>query len=415
MNDGNPHYPRTLATAVEVALRDTPVVCLLGPRQCGKTTLARALSGPLEFFSLDDAALAYTARHDPDGFVASLPGSAVLDEIQRVPELLPAIKTAVDRDRRPGRFLLTGSANLLLLPTVSESLAGRMETLYLHPLAESEKTRSPGRFLADFLAGGFAPLIAPADPVALADLPRCLVAGGFPEPLIRTPERARQWHRQYIRSLLERDIRDVARIRETAAVARLMELLALRTAELANVSALSNDLDLRRETVEHYLAVLDRLFLIRSLPAWHRNEAKRLIKSPKIHVVDSGLAAALCGLMVDDWLPRRDRFGHLLESFVVQQIVAQAGWTDPDLRFWHYRDRDQVEVDLVITRGRSTWGIEVKASASVELRDGAGLCRLAEQAGGDFVRGVVLYSGASVIPLGDPRICAVPLNRLWTL
>ncbi len=415
MNAGLPHYPRALSAAVVSALGDTPVVCLLGPRQCGKTTLARALAGTATFLSLDEAGLCSTARQDPDGFVASLPAPAILDEIQRVPELLPAIKAAVDRDRRPGRFLLTGSANLLLLPTVHESLAGRMEVLYLHPLVEAEKERRAGRFLAQLLQNGITAAIAPADPEALADLPRRLVAGGFPEPLLRSPERARQWYRQYLRSLLDRDIRDVARIRESAAVARLLEQLALRTAELLNVSSLGNDLDLRRETVEHYLTVLERLFLIRRLPAWHRNEAKRLIKSPKIHLLDSGLAAVLAGLTADDWLSRRDRFGHLLESFVVQQVVAQAGWTNPDLRFWHYRDRDQVEVDLVITHGRRTWGIEVKASASVGPADGAGLRRLAEQAGKDFQGGVVLYAGASVLTLEDPRLLAVPLSRLWTL
>ncbi len=400
---------------MESALGDTPVVCLLGPRQCGKTTLARALAGAATFLSLDEAALRSTARQDPDGFIASVPGPAILDEIQRVPELLPAIKAAVDRDRRPGRFLLTGSANLLLLPTVHESLAGRMEVLYLQPLVEAEKERHAGRFLAQLLQGGFAPVVAPADPEALADLPRRLVAGGFPEPLLRSPERARQWHRQYMRSPLDRDIRDIAQIRETGAVARLLELLALRTAELLNVSSLGNDLDLRRETVEHYLSVLERLFLIRRLPAWHRNEAKRLIKSPKIHLTDSGLAAVLAGLTADDWLPQRGRFGHLLESFVVQQVVAQAGWTNPDLRFWHYRDRDQVEVDLVVTQGRKTWGIEVKAAASVDASDARGLRQLAAQSGADFQGGVLLHSGSNVLPLGDPRLWAVPLNRLWTL
>ncbi|MSU49684.1 MAG: DUF4143 domain-containing protein [Opitutus sp.] len=158
-------------------------------------------------------------------------------------------------------------------------------------------------------------------------LPSRLVAGGYPEPLTRTPERARQWHRQYLRALIERDVQDIAR-----------------------------ELDLRRETIDRYLVILERLFLIRRLPAWHRNESKRLVKTPKIHLLDSGLAATLAGLDAADWLNRRDRFGHLLESFVVQQLIAQADWTDPDLRFWHYRDKDQVEVDLVITRGRQTWG-----------------------------------------------------------
>ena len=189
----------------------------------------------------------------------------------------------------------------------------------------------------------------------------------------------------------------------------------LRTAELLNTSSLSQDLGLDRQTVENYLTILERLFLVRRLPAWHRNEAKRLIKTPKIHLLDSGLAATLAGLNAADWNTRRDRFGHLLESFVVQQLVAQASWTDSDLRFWHYRDKDQVEVDLVITRGRHTWGVEVKASATVHESDGAGLRRLADQCGKDFKGGVLFHSGTSTLPLADPRFLAVPLDKLWTL
>ena len=168
------------------------------------------------------------------------------------------------------------------------------------------------------------------------------------------------------------------------------------------------------QTADQYLAILERLFLVRRLPAWHRNEAKRLIKTPKIHMLDSGLAATLAGLEADDWLNRRDRFGHLLESFVVQQLIAQAGWTDPDLRFWHYRDKDQVEVDLVITRGQRTWGVEIKASSMVTSADGAGLRRLAEQCGKAFQGGMILYTGVSTLPTADRRVFAVPLSELWT-
>ena len=270
-----PFFPRALRPALETALADTPVVCVLGPRQCGKSTLAHTFAPLYATVTLDDAALLATARSDPDGFVAALPEAVVIDEVQRAPELLRAIKAVVDRDRRPGRFLLTGSANLLLLPQLSESLAGRMEALYLQPLAEAEKERQAGRFLEQLLAGGFAPSIAPAAPGALADLPRRLVAGGYPEPLTRSPERARQWHLQYLRTIIECDVQDVARVREVGALGRLLEVLALRNAELLNVSSLGNELDLRRETVDHYLSILERLFLIRRLPAWHRNEAKR--------------------------------------------------------------------------------------------------------------------------------------------
>ena len=203
-------------------------------------------------------------------------------------------------------------------------------------------------------------------------------------------------------------------MRDPAELGRLIEIVALRSASLLNLSALGTELGMRRETVDQYLAVLERLFLLRRLPAWHRNEAKRLVKTPKIHLLDSGLAATLAGLEAADWTTRRERFGFLLESFVVQQLIAQAGWTDPDLRFWHYRDKDQVEVDLVITRGRRTWGVEVKSAATVTEADGKGLRRLAEQCGQNFQGGMILYAGANTLPTADSRILAVPLSELWT-
>ena len=391
------------------------MVCLLGPRQSGKTTLARTLEPRHAYITFDDAATLAFARADPTGFVAALPLRAILDGIQRVPELLRTLKLAVDRDRRPGRFVLTGSANLLLLPGLGDSLAGRMEVVQLQPLTAAEQARAPGRFLAALLGGRLRPAIATTAPQVPLALAARIVAGGFPEAVARSAARARSWHREYLRTLLERDVRDVAHVRDTAAVGRMLEMLALRTGELLNVSSLGNDLDLRRETVEHYLAVCERLYLVRRLPPWHRNQASRLIKSPKVHVLDSGLAATLTGLTAADWSTQRSRFGHLLESFVVQQLVAQAGWTDPDLRFWHYRDKDQVEVDLVITRGRQTWGVEVKSAVTATPADGQGLRRLAEQCGADYQGGALLYAGDSAFALGDGRNLAVPLTRLWDM
>ena len=408
-----PLLPRFLAPVVREALTDTPVVCVVGPRQSGKTTLVQHLAPDRAFFSLDENNYYQTASLDPSGFVAALPDAVTVDEVQRVPALLPAIKRAVDRSRRPGRFLLTGSANLLLLPTVTESLAGRMEIVQLQPLTEAEKEHKNGRFLMALLQGALKPNIRPETTTAGPTLAERLVAGGYPEPLTRSPVRARQWHRQYLRGIIERDVREVARVRDARELARMLELLALRSAQLFNASNLANDLGVHRETVEHYVTVLERLFLVRRLPAWHRNTAKRLIRSPKVHLLDSGLAATLADLTVADWLNNRDRMGNLLESFVVQQLSAQAAWTDPDLRFWHYRDKDRVEVDAVITRGRKTWGIEVKAAASVTSRDGRGLARLADQCGKDFERGILFYEGRDIFPLTDKRMLAVPLSELW--
>lgn len=408
--------PRILEATVRDALADTPVVCLLGPRQCGKTTLARALAPRYGYVTFDDADALALARSDPNGFLAALPDPVILDEIQRVPELLRAIKLSVDRDRRPGRFLLTGSANLLLLPKLGDSLAGRMAIIELHPLTVAEQARAAGGFLSTWLAGKLKPSLAVTpNPPASLDLAARVVAGGFPEPLTRTSARARNWHRDYVRALLERDVQDVARVKDPRDLARLLALVALRTGELLNISTLSIELDLRRDTVENHLAACERLYLVRRLQPWHRHESKRLVKTPKLHFVDSGLAATLANLAPEDWHERRDRFGHLLETFVLQQLVAQAGWTDPDLRFWHYRDKDQVEVDFVITRGRRTWGVEVKATATPTQTDISGLRRLAAQCGDDFAGGVLIHAGAHTVTLGDPRFLAVPLAKLWTM
>ena len=409
-------YPRHLVPEVQAALADTPVVCVLGPRQSGKTTLVRQLAPERAYFSLDDGRYHQAAVDDPFGFVASLPREATVDEVQRAPGLLPAIKLAVDNDRRPGRFLLTGSANLLLLPTVTESLAGRMEIIQLHPLTEAEKSRKPGRFLADLLSGPLKPRFAGMQDDPRPTLAERLVAGGYPEPLTRSPLRAQQWHRQYLRSIIERDVADTARVRDADEVGRLLELLARRGASLLSVSTLARELRLHRESVEHYLAVLERLYLIRRLRPWHRNAAKRLVKSPKMHLLDTGLAATLAGLAADDWLTERPRMGRLLESFVVQQLIAQAAWTDPNgpaLRFWHYRDKDQVEVDVVMTQANAVWGFEVKAAMSLSRADGKGLTRLATACGKDFQQGILLYGGTHQLRLADKRMLAVPLSRLW--
>ena len=406
-------FPRHLTPVVEAALADTPVVCLVGPRQCGKTTLARQLAPQRAFFSLDAPRYHQTATEDPAGFVAGLPDECILDEVQRVPGLLPAIKLAVDEDRRAGRFLLTGSANLLLLPNVTESLAGRMEIVQLHPLTEAEKAHRPGGLLAALLSGALKPQMGTGQTQAGPTLPERLAAGGYPEPLTRAPQRARQWHRQYVRSITERDVADVARIREADHMATLLELLALRSGGLLSISTLTNELGLHRETVESYLTVLERLFLLRRLRPWHRSTAKRLIKSPKVHLLDSGLAATLAGLTADAWLTDRPRMGHLLVSFVVQQLIAQAAWTAPEVRFWHYRDKDQVEVDVVITKASKVWGIEVKSTSSPSTGDCKGLARLANACGDDFQQGILFHAGEDLLPLPDKRMLAVPLSALW--
>lgn len=405
-------YPRHIGPLLLEALADTPVVCLLGPRQTGKTTLARQLAPARAYITFDDATLLDAARRDPTGFVQSLPSPVTLDEVQRVPELLPAIKATVDRQRTPGRFLLTGSANLLLLPNIQESLAGRMEVLNLYPLSEREKQRGQHSLLEQLLAGTIQPGIA-HEQMLIEGVAEAVCQGGYPEPNTRTAARARQWHRQYLNAIIQRDVKDIAAIRDEAEMLRLMEMLAHRTAGLLNVSNLAAELGMRRDTTEKYLTILERLFLVRRVPAWHRNESKRLVKTPKIHVIDSGLTATLRGLKAENWNDYSTDFGPVLESFVVQQLMCEASWMDADLRFFHYRDKDQVEVDLVIERGKEVWGVEVKKSASIQPKDGAGLCRLASQAGKQFKGGILLYTGNNYLPLAQENCFAVPMDALW--
>ncbi|MCF6263084.1 MAG: ATP-binding protein [Xanthomonadales bacterium] len=405
-------YPRYMEPTLLGALKDTPVVCLLGPRQSGKTTLVRQLQPQRDYLSFDNQNLLDTARNDPLGFVQGLPDSVILDEIQRVPELLPAIKIAVDEQRTPGRFLLTGSANLLLLPKVQESLAGRMEVVQLHPLSEMEKQSSQNSLLGTLLAGEIKTKINTSDDI-VQGIPEAICSGGYPEPNQRTGSRARQWYKQYLNAIIQRDVKDIVTINHENEMLKLMGLLAYQTANLVNVSNLSNDLGLDRQTTEKYISILERLFLIRRLPAWHSSNAKRLIKTPKVHIVDSGLAAVLNRLSVKDWHTESTSFGALLESFVVQQLICQAGWIDNDLVFSHYRDKDKVEVDLVIEQGRKIWAVEVKRAARINPRDGNGLAKLASRAGKNFAGGILLYSGTNCLPLKANNCFAVPMDRLW--
>lgn len=407
-------YPRYLQNKLQIALEDTPVVCLLGARQCGKTTLAKQLGDNRSYINFDDGAILTAAKQDPTGFIQGLPEKVILDEIQRCPELMPAIKASVDKRRTAGRFLLTGSANLLLLPSVQESLAGRVEILNLHPLTEQEKQHYSGNFLQRLLEKPLTAKII-GDQAAIEGVAEAVCTGGYPEPNTRSEVRARQWHQQYLKTVIQRDVKDIAAIRDEDELMRMTQLLAYRTATLLNMSKLANELDISRETVQKYLSILERLFLVTSLPAWHRNQAKRLIKSPKIHFVDSGLAATLNGLKVADWHDYTIDFGSVLESFIVQQLIVQASWLDEELYFSHYRDKNQYEVDLVIEQGRKTWGVEIKKAASIQSKDGAGLERLAQQSGEQYQGGVLFYCGNNCLPLKTKNSFAVPINWLWQM
>lgn len=404
---------RHAAAPLRTALADRPAVLLHGARQTGKTTLVRAVAEEVgaQYVTLDDLTMLSAARSDPAGFLAGFAKPLVLDEVQRAPELLLAIKAAVDRKRTPGRFLLTGSANVLLLPQVAESLAGRMEIVNLWPFSQGEIEGAGEGFIAAAF-GDAPPVLSRRSPSA--PLTDRVLRGGYPEAFpIQSAERRRAWFDAYVTSILQRDVRDLARIEGLTELPRLLALLAARPMAQLNYADLSRGIGLPQSTLKRYFALLEAVFLVRLLPPWHTNIGKRLVKTPKVLLTDTGLAAHLMGIdgarLADD----RGLFGGLLESFVAMELVKQAGWSVDPPALYHFRTHEGDEVDLVLERrGGAVVGIEVKSAATVTATDFKGLRALAEAAGRRFRRGIVLYTGAEVVPFGA-GLFALPVEALW--
>ncbi|MEM6559736.1 MAG: ATP-binding protein [Myxococcota bacterium] len=404
-------YRRLIARRIEEALEDTPVVLLIGPRRAGKTTLVRQIAGDdRRYVTLDDQTVLDAARSDPIGFVRGL-DRVIIDEIQRAPELLLAIKKSVDEDYRPGRFLLTGSANVMTLPRVADSLAGRIETLVLLPLARAEIDGVLPSFLdhlfdADFQSSPSATL---GD-----DLVALVLSGGFPEALGRRTERRRlDWGRAYLTSVLTRDLRDIADIANLSVLPKFLRLLAEHSGQLINYSKLGAGIGVSHKTGQRYLRLLEQILLVSTLSPWTTNALKRLTKTPKVHFVDSGLLAAARGLTLDRVRGDRRQLGAMLESFVFSEVQKLSAESDMRLTSYHFRDAQMNEVDLVLERddGRVA-GIEIKASATVNASDFRGLRHLARNCGERFACGVVLYDSAETV-FFDRNLIAAPISTLW--
>lgn len=409
----DPLYPRYLLPRLREALADTPALLVHGPRQCGKTTLARMLGKRYAYYTFDDRDLLAAAKRDPVGFVERLPARVILDEVQHAPELFAELKQAIDWQRQPGRFVLTGSANVLLLPRLSDSLAGRMEILPLYPLAQSELARKPPGFLDQVFSGKLAGYHAERLGKELAVR---IVAGGFPEPLQRaTAARRRAWYDNYVGTLIQRDIRELSHIQHGDIIPKLLRLLANHTGQLLNISELAKAFQLSRHTIDGYVALLRQVFLVDFLSPWFSNRNKRLVKTSKIHMLDTGLACALMQLNQAQIEQQPAVFGQVLESFVYGELRKQASWRSESLEFHYYRDKDQYEVDMVLedSSGRFV-GIEVKAAASIAESDFRGLRRFQRQIGKRFSAGVVLYDGRQVLSFGE-GLFAAPVSVLWAI
>jgi predicted AAA+ superfamily ATPase len=406
---------RRAAALVVESLSDTRVVTINGARQAGKSTLARSIAtarrNPL-IRLLDDAATVRAARDDPASFVQH-DGLLVIDEVQLAPELFRAIKVVVDTDPTPGRFLLTGSAQILALRTLPDALPGRMETVELWPFSQGEMDGAPDGFVDAVFAHGA--VLGHNSDLRRRDYLERVARGGYPEAVRRNPRRRAGFFDAYLTTMIERDVTELAAIERRGDLRKLLALLAGRCGGLLVTAALATSTGLPRTTLDRYLELLATVFLTKPIPAWSPGSTGRAVGTPKLAFVDSGVACHLLGQDAVRLAEPDGAAGPMLENFVAMELARQLSWSDERVQLYHYRTRDKVEVDVVLESadGRVV-GIEVKAGATVRTEDLAGLRHLARMVGPRFVAGFVLYTGQSSLSYGD-RIAAVPLDALWRL
>jgi predicted AAA+ superfamily ATPase len=406
--------PRHVQARIVESLAESRAVALLGPRQAGKSTLVRQIadsSHPAQYLTLDDPATLATALTDPVQFVASMKGPTVIDEVQRAPDLLLPIKMRLDSDNTPGQFLLTGSANLLRLSSVPDTLPGRVEYTRMWPLSQGELHATVPPFVEELFEGRFPRLHD--QPVGRQPLAETLAAGGYPEALRRSPRGRTQFFESYVDSLIERDVQEVAEVRAPQNFERVLRLIAARSGAILNVNGMASDLGLARPTVLRQIDILESLFIIRRFDAWHRNLGHRIVKSPKAYVVDSGLLTHLIGANAQRISEDGGVAGAVVESFVAMELLRLAQLSNDRPTLHHYRDHSRREVDIVLERRNGdVCAVEVKAGATLHRSDFAGLRYLRDQLGERFKAGAVVYPGSQTLPFGD-RLAAVPVSGLW--
>jgi uncharacterized protein len=408
-------HSRHLSASIRTSLSDTPVVFIQGARQAGKSTLVKSLASkeyPARYLTLDEAATLAAAQADPQGFVAGIDSPVIIDEVQRAPGLALAIKAAVDADRRPGQFLLTGSAHVMVLPRLADSLAGRIEIHTLWPLSQGEIAGHEERFI-DQVFSTRLPSVPPGE--RWPQIIDRIIQGGYPEMLTRTTsERRRAWFESYMTTILQRDVRDISNIRDLTELPRLLALVGSRAANLLDYADLARGLSMPQTTLKRYMALLEATMLIYTLPAWFTNFGKRLVKSPKLILTDTGLLTHLLGADRSRLINDPTMAGSILENFVALELLKQRGWSKLRPSLHHFRTHSGDEVDLVLedSAGRIV-GIEVKASATITTAHFKGLRALADAAGDHFHRGILLHTGQESIPFAR-NLHALPLTALWT-
>jgi uncharacterized protein len=410
--------PRGIAAKLLAALQDSPVVLLNGGRQTGKSTLVRMLTEqkhPARYLTLDDPVVLSAIRGDPKGFLDAFEEPLILDEIQRAPEAFAVIKLLVDQHRTPGRFLLTGSANVLLLPRLSESLAGRMEVLTLHPLSQSELERTNKNPLDRLFQSRFRMNTRPAS-ISREDLLTRILKGGFPEAVQRqNAERRAAWFSSYVTTILQRDVRDLAHIEGLTELPNILALTAARSGALVNFAELSNSGKVPITTLKRYTALLEMTYMIRPVPAWSANLGKRLIKAPKHYLCDTGLMAWLLGIDLNRLSADPTLSGMIMETFVLNELTRLATWSRDRIRIHHYRTAGGAEIDFLLERADGAMvAIEVKAGATVDGSAFSVIRALADACPKKFLNGFVIHTGPDTIPFGK-NLFALPVSSLWSV
>lgn len=405
-------FKRNIRPKVESALQRSPIVLLTGARQTGKTTLIKQIgkSQDYHYITFDDIRFLSAAQNDPIGFIEGLKKPVILDEVQRIPEIFLAIKQDVDENRQPGRYALTGSANPMLIPRLGDSLAGRMEIFNLFPLSQGELVGRCELFIDKVFSQQ---LPTPSEPLVKADLYKKMSIGGY--PLVQgVDEIAREsWFNSYVTTLLQRDVKDIANIVGLSELPLLLKLLATRAGNLLNVAELSRTSGISTTTLHRYLILLETLFLIDFQLPWSSNLGKRLVKAPKVNLVDSGLLSFLLGIDVEAQHIDGRVLGPIVENFVVSELRKQITWSQVRVQLFHSRTVTGVEVDILLedAAGRIVC-IEIKNSTTVTAQDFKGLKYMQELVGNKFVQGIVLYMGDQHIPFGS-HMHALPMNALW--
>lgn len=407
-------YKRNITQSFTEALEDTPILLVNGSRQVGKSTFVKSLlSDTHHYYTLDDPTTLSSIKKDPLMFLEGLQGPSIIDEVQRVPELFLPLKKIVDENRRPGFFILTGSANVLALPKLADSLAGRMEVHTLWPLSQGEIQGKKEDFINLLFKQTIPPL---QSKISLDKLVEMITQGGYPEALHRpSSNRRKKWFESYLMTILEKDIKDLANIEGLLELPNLLKLFASRCGSLLNTSEISRSMGIPQTTLTRYIALLEKTYLVALLPAWTKNLSKRIVKTPKVYLNDTGLLTHLVGYDQNRLLNDKGFLGHVLENFIVMELKKQTTWSQQPCQIYHYRTHTQQEVDIVLeTPDSRVVAIEVKLANSVTPKDFSGIQSLEDDIGEHFHRGVVLYMGDTVISFGKNKY-AIPLSYLWEI